>query len=79
MAMIAITDTGWERPTLRLSVPIPGVLWVYLRWRRQRRLFARLSRLGDHLIRDVGFDPDEVHGAMASPWEDVLPGRLRNR
>ena len=45
MATIAITDVCWERPTLRLAVTMPGILWVFLRRRRERRLFARLSRL----------------------------------
>ena len=79
MAMIAITDTGWERPTLRLTVKLPGILWVYLRRRRERRLLARLSRLSDHLICDAGFDPDMVREAAAGPWHDVLRGGLRYR
>ncbi len=77
MTTIAITDRCWERPTLRLTVTIPGILWVYLRRRRERRLFARLSRLPAHLIRDMGFDPDAVHEMALGTWDVVHPTRIR--
>jgi hypothetical protein len=79
MAMIAITDTGCERPTLRLTVTLPGILWVYLRRRRERRLLARLSRLSDRLIRDAGFDPELVRGAAVGTWDRGIPGLSQDR
>jgi uncharacterized protein YjiS (DUF1127 family) len=34
-----------------------------------------LARLPDHLIRDMGFDPDEVRGTISGVWDVGLLGR----
>jgi len=79
MAMIAIMDVSPDQPSLRLVVTMPNIISAYIRRRRERRLFAELSRLSPRLIRDAGFDPDAVHDAVANTWDEVEPGRYRNR
>ena len=79
MATIAIRDVCWDPPTLRLAITIPDLFWSFMRRRRERRLMARLARLSPHLIRDIGFDPDQVYDAVAGTWGEVDPGRPRVR
>jgi uncharacterized protein YjiS (DUF1127 family) len=75
MTTMAIRDLCWEPPTLNLTVRLPRILWTYLRWREERRLLRHLARLPDHLIRDMGFDPDEVRGTISGVWDVGLLGR----
>lgn len=48
----------------------------------QRRTLARISSLDQHLLRDVGFDPDDVRDALegekSALWEkwEELHGKL---
>ena len=79
MTTIAFPDVHRERPTLRLAIRMPDILWAYLRRRAERRLFQRLSRLPPHVIRDAGFEPDAVYDAVQGTWDEVAPGRYRNR
>jgi uncharacterized protein YjiS (DUF1127 family) len=67
------------RPTPRIALAVPGFIRTLIRRRRERRLFALLSRLPPHLIRDVGFDPEEVYDAVEGTWYEINPGRYRNR
>ena len=77
MTTIAFTEAYDARPTIRLVITLPAFLPAFLRRRAERRLFACLSRLSPHLIRDVGFDPDEVHAALAGSWDGLGRGRDR--
>ena len=79
MAMIAIMDVCPDQPSLRLVVTMPNIISAYIRRRRERRLFAELSRLSPHLIRDAGFDPDAVYAAVAGTWDEIIPGGYRMR
>jgi uncharacterized protein YjiS (DUF1127 family) len=47
-----------------------------LRRREDRRALRRLWRLGPHLVRDAGLDPDEVRAAVGGGWEDLRPATL---
>lgn len=64
-----------ERLTLNLTIAMPGFVSAFIRRRRQRRLYAELARLPDHIIRDIGFDPDEIHDAVQGTWDDLNPLR----
>ena len=79
MTTMAINAVYCERPALKLTITIPVVFWVWLERRRQRRLYARLSRLSPHLIRDMGIDPEDVRDAVAGTWDEIDPGRIRIR
>ena len=49
-----------------------GLSWVLAsvkRWHDRRRTLARLSRLTERQLRDVGFDPADIPGQQPSPWQ----------
>ncbi len=79
MATIEITEVCCTRPSVRLVITMPAFVWALVRHRRERQMFARLSRLSPRLIRDTGFDPAAVHDAVAGTWDEVAPGRYRDR
>jgi uncharacterized protein YjiS (DUF1127 family) len=63
---------------------IPGLaqdlrqIWVnFIARRQERRLMARLSRLDPHILRDMGFDPAAVYGALEGTWDEVHGDRFR--
>jgi uncharacterized protein YjiS (DUF1127 family) len=55
--------------------------------RRERRTLVAVSRLDPHMIRDMGFDPDQVYAALDGSWDEIdpasfgglLPRRARTR
>ncbi len=79
MATIEFTDVCCGRPSLRLEMAVPRLIWTYLRRRAERRALARVAHLSEHLMRDAGFDPEEVYDAAPQRWEERHPGRLRVR
>ena len=79
MATIEIAERYPDRTALRLVVNVPDLLWVLVHRRAEQRMYRRLSRLSPHLIRDAGFDPDEVYDRMSGSWAEVNPGRYRGR
>lgn len=40
---------------------------------RQRRLLRQLARRDPRLLRDMGFDPHEVHLAAENTWDEFRP------
>ncbi|MBB2970329.1 hypothetical protein [Mesorhizobium sp. RMAD-H1] len=51
--------------------------WTAMRHHRQeRREFVALSRLAPHVIRDMGFDPEEIYAALNGSWDEVDPARF---
>ena len=66
------------RATPRIALAVPSFIRTLIHRRRERRLFAILSRLPPHVIRDAGFDPEEVYGAVEGTWYEINPGRYRN-
>jgi hypothetical protein len=79
MAIIEFTDVCCGQPSLRVEVGLPRLIWSYLRRRAERRMWARVARLPEHLMRDAGFDPEQVYDAVPGRWEERHPGRLRVR
>ena len=78
MTTIDISAT-FDRPTPRIALAVPSFIPTLIRRHRERRLLVLLSRLPPHLICDAGFDPDEVYGAVEGTWNEINPGRYRNR
>jgi uncharacterized protein YjiS (DUF1127 family) len=56
---------------------IAAALSGFVRHHRERRAIARLGRLSPHLIRDMGFDPAAVYGALHGTWDEVPGDRWR--
>ena len=50
---------------------------VFLRHRRDRRSIVDISRLSPHVIRDIGFEPEDVYGALKGSWDEVDPVTFR--
>ncbi|RCS24497.1 DUF1127 domain-containing protein [Phyllobacterium salinisoli] len=48
------------------------------RHREERRELVALSRLGPHIIRDMGFDPEEVYMALNGSWDDIDPAKFQS-
>jgi len=80
MTPLEFSDRLYER---RAGFDWLGMLrtaWRALRSRREeRKTVVALSRLDRRLIRDAGFDPDLVYGALDGTWHEVAPGRFRHR
>jgi hypothetical protein len=59
---------------------IPGVLvaaWRgFLRRREERRTLLLIWRLGPHLVRDMGLDPDALRATVGGGWDDLRPSGL---
>jgi hypothetical protein len=68
MATIEIAELHPDRAAHRIVVKVPDLIWILFRRRAERRLYVCLSRLPPHIIRDAGFDPDDIHVAAADPW-----------
>ena len=45
--------------------------------RRERRLLVKLSRLDARQLRDMGFDPAAIYGALEGSWDEVHGDRFR--
>lgn len=56
------------RPVGRRSAALPRLLGHltarFLNWRRRRRDHAALMRQPDYLLRDIGIERREIHGAL---------------
>jgi uncharacterized protein YjiS (DUF1127 family) len=62
---------------------IRGMLVAGLRamrcYRSERQALIALSRLDPRLIRDLGFDPEQVYEALDGTWDEVDPASLRSQ
>jgi hypothetical protein len=56
---------------------IAAALSGQIRRHQERRAIARLGRLSPRLIRDMGFDPAAVYGALEGTWDEVPGDRWR--
>jgi uncharacterized protein YjiS (DUF1127 family) len=66
------------RATPRADVRLHGLMaaWQAFRHaREERRALGQISRLGPHLIRDMGLDPEAVREQVGG-WEDLRPTGL---
>ncbi|WP_309084836.1 DUF1127 domain-containing protein [Chelativorans sp.] len=65
----------------RLRYAWPGTLQAWWnamrRHRRERRTLVALSRLDQRILRDMGFDPEEVYEALDGGWDEVNPASIR--
>ena len=53
---------------------------AYLAFRQQRRTLRALSYLHPRLIRDIGYEPDNVYQVLDSPWDELYAAvRQRHR
>jgi uncharacterized protein YjiS (DUF1127 family) len=43
----------------------------------EHRTLVKLSRLDQRLIRDMGFDPAAIYGALEGSWDEVHGDRFR--
>ncbi|KXF77011.1 hypothetical protein ATN84_13580 [Paramesorhizobium deserti] len=48
------------------------------RHRQERRELVALSRRTPRVIRDMGFDPEEIYAALNSSWDEVDPARFHS-
>lgn len=51
-----------------------GGIWATVRrWHDRRRTLSRIAAMDEHLLRDAGFDPDDVRDALngdgSALWE----------
>ncbi len=46
--------------------------------RRERQNLIVLSRLPQHVIRDIGLGPEEVYAALDGGWDEVDPAAYRS-
>ena len=49
----------------------------FQRRRQERRAVVAISHLPRHVIRDIGFDPEQVHEAVGGGWDAVDPVGFR--
>ncbi len=64
---------GERRNAGRMFGGLRAAIAAVKHWHAKRQTLARLSKLDDYLLRDVGIDPaelyDAVHGEHTSLWE----------
>ena len=78
MATIEVSGGFRKRPVRHDLLGALRAGWQsFLRRREERRAMVAISRLDPHLIRDVGFDPAQVHKAVGGGWDAIDPVGLR--
>jgi uncharacterized protein YjiS (DUF1127 family) len=72
MATIDIFEATRRESPVRIGffARLIAIWQAYIRQVEEHRAIVRLSRLGPHLIRDMGFDPDEIHAALDGTWDE---------
>jgi uncharacterized protein YjiS (DUF1127 family) len=50
---------------------------TFLNRREERRTIVAISRLGPHLIRDMGLDPERIYEELRGGWDEVDPASFR--
>lgn len=74
MATIDIHDTVRTETAVRIGNPFAALAAGFrnvIEQQKERHLIARLSRLPEHVVRDMGFDPDKVEAELTGPWDGV--------
>jgi hypothetical protein len=49
-----------------------------LRRQEERRAIVAISRLGPHIIRDMGLDPERIHEELRGGWDAIDPVGFRS-
>jgi uncharacterized protein YjiS (DUF1127 family) len=60
-----------------LFAPLVEAFAAYRRRIEEHRIIVRLSRHDGHLLRDMGFEPDEIYDAVRDSWDEVPDARRR--
>lgn len=50
---------------------------AFLLGRRQRRDIVAVSRLPPHVIRDMGYDPEQIYYQLKGSWDELDPVTFR--
>jgi hypothetical protein len=82
MATIDTYDIVRTRSAVRVGNPfaaLASALQGAIEHQKERHSLARLSRLPDHVVRDMGFDPDKVAAELEGTWDEVEPTRFQRR
>ena len=84
MATIDFIETAHQdEPTRRISArtslfaPLVEAFAAYRRRIEEHRIIVGLSRHDAHLLRDMGFEPDEIYDAVHDSWDEVPDARRR--
>jgi uncharacterized protein YjiS (DUF1127 family) len=70
MTTLELQEFADERPGTNGFFGLRHILASIKLWYDRRQTLARLSQLDEHQLRDVGFDPADVHDALNG--EDAL-------
>lgn len=46
---------------------------AFIAHRRTRRTLVTLSRLPEHVVRDMGLEPEHIYAALGGTWDEVEP------
>jgi hypothetical protein len=82
MANLDTFDTARTETAVRIGNPfaaLAAAVQDIVDHHRERKLIVRLSRLPDHIVRDMGFDPVKVVDALDGSWDDVTLTRSDRR
>jgi hypothetical protein len=82
MATYDLYETlGENEPPRRIAAPggvfapLRAALWSYRRRLEEHRILIDLSRKDPRLLRDMGFDPEEIYDAVANAWDEARATR----
>jgi uncharacterized protein YjiS (DUF1127 family) len=72
MATIDLFEANRSERPVRFSLftPLLEAWQAYARQVEEHRTIVRLSRLDPHIIRDMGFDPADIHAALEGTWDE---------
>ncbi len=63
-----LDDYSFGSPTLRRAHAALDVVGIWLSRRRRRRTLTEIAGLGEHIMLDLGFDPDELRLEITKPF-----------
>ena len=73
-----------DEPSRRLPIrtslfaPFAEAWHTFHRRIEEQRILVSLSRKNPRLLRDMGFEPDEIYDTVRNTWDEVPPARRRN-
>ncbi len=84
MTTFDFIDTSHQAPSHQIPArrspfaPFVEVWHAYRRRIEEHRIIVGLSRHDPHVLRDMGFEPDEIYDAVRNTWDEV-PEQRRAR